>query len=338
MKIRHYKKQGIQILLLWLSVFVLTACGSKEPASVGAGGNNGSPGSTKISRADYIGLVGQIFGYDSYESTSDLFSDVSSGNRNYNAVQACAEWKVITTGDKFNPDQEATLEFALATAVRAIGVGDLGLGESENDARLSDFYINNIAQLDKSNLNSGLSESTGRQILQYALAYENDLELPQKIDVEFQKGIKEADAKISLPISGNTGILHSGHGYAVGDVVYFAETPSNYPRGVKITAISGDQFTFEDVSVEEVFSKLEISGTFDGEIVSAFSASDNISILGEDVYYPQAREKYTVSPATSYSQERSKYTMSPVANGVRMDTGKDHATFIASVTDKGLKA
>lgn len=323
MKIRRFKQLGLRILLLCILVFVLTACGDRKSAGSEGGGSDGGLGSTKISRADYIGLVGQIFGYDDYEAASDLFSDVSAGNKNYNAIQACAEWKVITAGDKFDPEQEATLEFALATAVRAIGVEDLGLDENVSDQSLSDFYINNIAQLDKSDLNSGLSEDTGRQILQYAFAYENDLELPQKIDIEFQEGVKEADAKISLPISGNTGSLQNGHDYVVGDVVYFAETQSHYPRGVRITAISDNQFTFEDVSVEEVFSKLEISGTFDGEIVNAVSASDNVGILEEDIFYPQAR---------------TDYTMMRLANGVKMDVGKDHATFIATVSKDGNKA
>ena len=323
MKIRRYKKLGIQILLLSFLVLVLSACGSKEPTDSEDGRNNGGSGNAKISRADYVGLVGQVFGYDNYETTDDFFSDVPADNKNYNAVQACAEWNVIPAGGRFDPDQDATLEFALATAVRAIGVEDLGLDENESDQGLSDFYINNIAQLDKSDLSSGLSEYTGIQILEYALAYENDLELPQKIDVEFQEGIREADANISLPISGNTGILQDGHDYAVGDVIYFAETQSHYPRGIRITSISDNQFTFEDVSVEEVFSRLEISGTFDGEIVNAFSASDNISILGEDIFYPQAR---------------AEYTPFHVANGVKMDVGKDHVTFIATVTEEGRNA
>lgn len=323
MKMRRYKKLGLRILLLCFMILTFSACGGNKPTGSGIAENNGGSGNAKISRADYIGLVGQIFGYDTYEATSDFFSDVSASNKNYNAVQACAEWNVIAAGDKFNPNQEATLDFALATAVRAIGVEDLGLEENVNDQRLTDFYVNNIAQLDKSNLNSGLSEDTGRQILQFALAYRNDMELPQKIDVEFQEGIKEANNKISLPISGNTGTLKDGHGYVVGDVIYFEDTPSHYPRGVKITAISGNRFTFEDVSVEEVFSKLEISGTFDGEIVNAFSASDNISILEEEIFYPQAR---------------AKYQLSPVANGVRMDVGKDHATFIATMSKEGKKA
>lgn len=323
MKIRRYKKLVLQLLLLGLLAFALAACGGKESTDSEDSIGNGGSGNAMISRADYVGLVGQVFGYDNYETTDDFFSDVSVDNKNYNAVQACAEWNVIPAGGQFDPDRDATLEFALATAVRAIGVGDLGFDENANEQSLSDFYINNIAQLDKSDLNSRLSEDTGLQILQYALAYESNLELPQKIDIEFQEDVREADARISLPLSGNTGILQDGHDYAVGDIVYFEETQSHYPRGIRITSISDNQFTFEDVSVEEVFSKLEISGTFDGEIVNAFSASDNISILQEDIFYPQAN---------------AGYTLFHVANGVKMDVGKDHATFIATVEDEVGKA
>ena len=344
MKIELCNKLGLQILTLTFLALVLTSCGGKEPENAGIGGeNNGGSASTKISKADYIGMVSQIFGYEDYESTDNFFPDVSVDNKNYDAIQACAEWKVIPSGDMFRPDQEATLEFALATAVRAIGISDIGLDEDQNDEALSEFYVNNIAQLDRSDLNSGLSENTGKQILQYALEYENNLELPQKINVEFQPGIKEADDKIVLPVSGSTGILLDNHSYVVGDIVYFAETQTYYPKGIRITDISGDQFSFESVSVEEVFSRLEISGTFDGEIVNAFSASDNVSILEEEIYYPQARVKNPLPYATRYPYGNTGCIntgciATPLTNGVKMDVGKDHATFSAVITENGLSA
>lgn len=327
MKAHTFGKLKSCLLLFCSIVLLMTACG-KDEKSVGSNNGTGGSDSGNLTRGEYISLVGQYFGYDNYETTEDFFSDVSAGNQYYDYIQACAEWEVIQSDGKFHPGEGATLEFALATAVRAIGVNELqGIEEGSGDKDLADYYVKNIAQLDKSGYDRGITKSIARQVLQYALEYGNEIELPQYVDVEYAPDVKEANGKIMVPVSGNTGSLLEGHGYQVGDIVYFEDTPMGYPRGVKITAISGEQFTFEDASVEEVFSKLELSGTFDGEIANVYSASDNVSIYAEEIYYP-----------SDMSFGEQKYTLSPVANGVKVQKGKDHVTFVASVSEGSNKA
>lgn len=327
MKAHTFRKLKSCLLLFFSMVLLLSACGNEKDLASSDNGSGGSD-SGNLTREEYISLVGQYFGYDNYESTEDFFSDVSTDNQYYDYIQACAEWDVIQTGDKFQPSDGATLEFALATAVRAIGVNELqGVEEGSSDQVLADYYVNNIAQLDKAGYTRGVTKSIARQVLQYALEYGNEIELPQYVDVEYAPAVKEANSKIMVPVSGNTGILQEGHGYQVGDIVYFEDTPMGYPRGVKITSISGEQFTFEDASVEEVFSKLELSGTFDGEITNVFSASDNVGVYEEEIYYP-----------SDMSNGEQKYTLSPIANGVKVDKGKDHVLFVASVSDGSNKA
>ncbi|MCR4599304.1 MAG: hypothetical protein K5678_09765 [Acetatifactor sp.] len=323
MKIGRNKKYLLLLLGILVLTFMLAACGDKKNSGDSPIGNiqgaTDSGNAVVLSRADYIGLVGQTFGFDNYEAVENFYSDVSSDNAYYKNIQACAEWNVIPASGNFEPDKDASLEFALATAVKAIGLEDLGLDAGASDKSLAEYYVTNIAQLDTADLNKGISQNTGYLILQYAMEFDGDLVLPQRIDVEFVQGVKEADSKITIPISGNTGTLKEGHGYSVGDIVYFEDTPSGYPAGVKITSISGNQYTFEEASVEEVFSKLNISGTFDGEIINAVAASDNVSFDGEQIYYPQGK------PGTSI--------LSPTASGIKSDIGKDHAIFSFSLSD-----
>lgn len=331
MKKYSFRKLKICLFLMSCMLLVITGCGKdKGTANVGnnTGGSESGMTSAQLTREEYVGLVGQYFGFDNYETEQEFFTDVSAANRYFNNIQACAEWNVIKNENTFRPTEEATMEFALATAVRAIGLDELQLDEDLSDDRsLADFYVSNIAQLDKAGYEKGITQKVADQILQYALDYENNMELPQYVNIEYQPGVKEANGKILIPATGNTGMLLEGHGYQVGDIVYLDDSFTDYPKGVRITSITGNQFSFEEVTVEEVFSKLEIYGTFDGEITNVFSASDNVGIYDEDIYYP-----------TDMRQNGQEYFVDPLANGVKVDKGKDHVTFVASISEDGNKA
>lgn len=329
MKDYSFRKLKSCLILMSCMLFIFTGCG-KGAANAGnsVDGSESGAASSQLTREEYVGLVGQYFGLDNYETEQDFFTDVSVANRYYSNIQACAEWDVIRKDNTFRPTEEATVEFALATAVRAIGLDELQLTEDSVDDRvLADFYVNNIAQLDKAGYEKGITQKVADQILQYALDYENNMELPQYVNIEYQPGVKEANGKIMVPAAGNTGILLEGHGYQVDDIVYIDDSLTDYPKGIRITSITGNQFTFEEVTVEEVFSKLELYGTFDGEITNVFSASDNVGIYDEDIYYP-----------TDMRQNGQEYFLTPLANGVKIDKGKDHVTFVASITEDGNKA
>ena len=151
MKDYSFRKLKICLILMSCMLFIFTGCG-KGAANAGnsVDGSESGAASSQLTREEYVGLVGQYFGLDNYETEQDFFTDVSVANRYYSNIQACAEWDVIRKDNTFRPTEEATVEFALATAVRAIGLDELQLTEDSVDDRvLADFYVNNIAQLDK---------------------------------------------------------------------------------------------------------------------------------------------------------------------------------------------
>lgn len=328
MKRNTFRELKSCLLLLCCIVFLLSACGNDKNLASSPKVSE-DVNQDNLTRGEYLALVGEYFGYDNYEATDDFFPDVSVDDEFYNYIQACAEWDVVQVDGNFHSEEEATMEFALATAVRAIGLDELqDVDTNAGNQALAEYYINNIAQLDENGYGrKGITKSIARQVLQYALEYGNEIELPQYVDTEYAPGVKEANAKIMLPLSGNTGVLYEGHGYQVEDIVYFEDTPMGYPRGIKITSITDEKFTFEDVSVEEVFSKLELFGTFDGEIVNVFSASDNVGAYEEEIYYP-----------ADMSMRTQGYSLLPIANGVKVDKGKNHVTFVAYVSEGNSKA
>ena len=46
--------------------------------------------SGNLTRREWAGLLGDKFGYNSYESTQDFYSDVSVDSAYYDEIQACA--------------------------------------------------------------------------------------------------------------------------------------------------------------------------------------------------------------------------------------------------------
>ncbi|MBD5532356.1 MAG: hypothetical protein HDQ98_09165 [Lachnospiraceae bacterium] len=307
------------ILMLALTG-AFTGCGSKADTA----GIGGKSTDRALSRAEYIGMLGDSFGYDSYISETDLFSDVSSSNEYYSVIQAAAEWQIIDGGGVFEPEKPATIGFALESAVRAIGTDDIAASGAAIDLNdLAEFYVNNIAQIDLSDLEVPIDADTARQIIEYAKSYDFQLVLPQITEMEFVEGVKTAGMGIRLNADGATGVLFADEGYRVGDIVYLDATDESLARAIKITGIEGETFTFEDAPIEDTYAYLNIQGTFDGKVVEAVSASEGTYVgLGQEIYDEMS------SYQMSFGDE--EYTFVELANSAKVDNGGDHIVFTAN--------
>lgn len=314
----NYKQKGLLCALILLFTMALTGCGNED--SVEAAGKNGDD---MLSRAEYIGLLADSFGYHVCFSETDLFSDVSSANDYYSEIQAAAEWQIIDSGNLFEPDRAASTGFALECAVRAVGVEDIAASGTEIDPEsLTDFYVGNIARIDLSDKDAPVDRSTARQIIDYAKSYDAALVLPQITEIEFMEGVKTAGMGIRLNADGATGVLAAGEGYAVGDIVYFDATDSSLARAVKITGIEGQTFAFEEAALEDTYAYLNISGTFPGKVVEAVSASDGTDVgLGQEIYDEMK--------AYSMAAGDEKYYLTQLTNSAKVEKGGDHIVFTA---------
>lgn len=311
--------RGLLCVFMLLFAAALTGCGNEGSAAVG-----GKSKEVGISRAEYIGMLGAGFGYDTYLSETDIFSDVSSANEYYSEIQAAAEWQIIDRNKQFEPDERASLSFALESAVRAIGTDDIAASGAAIDLdSLTDFYVNNIAQIDLNNGEAAIDAVTARQIIDYARSYDRNLVLPQITEMEFVEGVKTAGMGIRLNADGATGMISAGEGYSVGDIVYFDATDSSLARAIKITGIEGASFTFEEASPEETYAYLNIQGTFQGRIVEAVSASNG-------TYAGLGQEIYDEMKAYHMSAGNEDYTLVNTSNSAKVDSSGDHIVFIAN--------
>lgn len=316
-------KQSVCVLALIFSA-ILTGCGNNGSAAAGSENVN-----REISRAEYIGMLGDVFGYDMYLSETDIFTDVSPANEYYPEIQAAAEWQIIDGSGVFEPDKAATVEFALASAVKAIGTDDIAASGAEIDVNnLAGFYADNIARIDLGDAGAPIDASMAEQIITYAKDYDNGLVLPQITEVEFAEGVKTAVLGIRLNADGKTGLLAGGD-YQVGDILYIEATDTSVAKAIKITGIEGEKFTYENAAPEEVFTYLHIEGSFPGNVVEAVSASDGTNVnLGQEIY--DEMKSYNMS-----AEEEGQIIA--LANSAKVEKGKDSVVFTASFDVQGSK-
>lgn len=270
------KKAGYKLLsLMLLAGLALVGCGKDAAETSGGGTAEGG----MLTREAYAAMVGSTFGYDSYVSETALFDDVSADNEHYAEIQACAEWDVIPAGGNFEPAKDATLEFVIDTAVRAVGLEKINTsGMGVDETTTVEFYTSNIAQIDTSKLDAQVDYATAQEILDYAKSYRNGLVLPQVCELEMADGVITAENGVILNLDGATGQIEGDNPYQAGDIIYLPGTDAMPACAVKITAINGSSFEYVYASPEETFSSIKISGTYDGTIIDASTTADGVEV------------------------------------------------------------
>ncbi len=80
-----------------------------------------------LTRRQWITQLAERFGMDNTVSETPYFKDVTPEDTSYFYIQSCADWGVLTNAENenFEPDKDATVEFALESAILASGV-DIG--------------------------------------------------------------------------------------------------------------------------------------------------------------------------------------------------------------------
>lgn len=144
------KKHLSFILTFLIMSVILSGCGKQDQNAVSTeieGGN--------LTKGQWIGMLGEGFGYDQPFNESAVYSDVNTDHEYFNQIQACAEWEVITETGTFGPDQEVTWDYVIQTAVRAIGLDNLeSAGIVVDETALNEFFAQNVADITAVDLES----------------------------------------------------------------------------------------------------------------------------------------------------------------------------------------
>lgn len=271
------KKRIIPLLsLLLLAVFVMAGCGKSNASGDG------------LTKSEWAGLLGDKFGYHEYEATEDFYSDVSSSDDHYDEIQACAEWEVLPETGTLGSKDKATWQYAIETSVRAIGLDKLNnsdIGMEVTEDNLVNFFTSEIANVDANNLDMVLSDTDAALILDYAYDYASNLKLVEKFEYVYNEGVKEAEAEeITLKGDGTTAMINGDNSYNEGDVVYVKPSEDTPAYAVRVNSVEGNEITYEDADMEDIYQELQITGTFEATILDVEPAEGvTISMISDPV-------------------------------------------------------
>lgn len=251
-------KRILSILLIVTMVIPLCSCGKKT--------NN----KKYVTRAEWVTALGQMFGMSQYLDKTKHFSDVEESTELYDYVQACYEWGVLSTNsDKFNPNDVASLGFAVSSLVMIITDG----AESSNEAILDKAVSYGLLSLKDDNdkaLKRGLKFEEANTLL--ALAQDIVLQpgTVVKNEISFLEDVKDYSAANDFDVkyvSENKYLVSKkiGKDLAKGNILMVPGELANDIVAVKVVAVSQNADGTYDVTtsvpeLDEVVDMIDIEG------------------------------------------------------------------------------
>lgn len=292
--------------------------------------------SVKIyTRGEWISALSELFGMEQPYSSDPYFDDVDANNPVFNAVQNCVEWEIIEKGDNFNPNDRADVNFAIETAIKAIGLDRIENsidGEQLNTSKSCVKYFNKKSNV-KYISGSNLYMDTAEQILTDVQKIYLDLVPKKTEDVKYVESVKKTtENEIKFSTDGES--AKSSLSVNVGDII-MVEPSSNYPYGkyVKVSQVTDNGFKYEKPQLEEVFDHVIFSGEYKPEILEVIPLIDGVKVtnIGDATVVPQS----STESATGISYVPLTYTDSSVTPLKAINIG-DIVTEISCEPKKGL--
>jgi len=259
----------LAISLLLGTITGLSGCGKKEGAEI-------------LTRSAWISMLAKQYNLTKSSNEEPVFTDVKSSNPNFQAVQSCAEWEIVEKTGEFKPDDNAKNEFAIVTAVKAIGIARLEKSDYKASLKTNEEILSFFK------LQSGLSVSSDKKLTQKQaeeiLAKAQDisagLTLPQVYDVDYKENVKEMTLnQVTFSADGRSATLKSGS-VNVGDIIVVE--PNKYlPSGkyAKVTAVNGADVKYTAATIEETCEDLTIQGTYTPEIYSVVPRTAGVTVV-----------------------------------------------------------
>lgn len=236
-----------------------------------------------VSRGDWIIALAERFGMDSTVSETDYFTDVDESVPCYPYVQSCGDWGVLSNAEsaQFKPEDDATVEFALETAILASEV-DIG-EQSVIDYALSQGIIKDKGFM---SVRGRLTLETAQSIIDWTQnLYINGTVEPRAV-VEYSPDLKNfVDSGEPITATGEEGVYSVpadvAQSLSSGDVLLIPT--EEYPEGlgVKVDDITMNEdgtatITTLEPEISEILDGLDVAGpvswsTGDVQLAEGFS-------------------------------------------------------------------
>lgn len=210
-----------------------------------------------ITRIEWAEVLGGWFGMDTCLSDEPYFADVPSSNPAFAYVQSCVEWEVFSlTNSEFHPEEFATIEFVVSSAVMA--------SEAIADDSADPLTFATNCGVVQGDTTAYATREYAAKTAEWAYSLYAKKEFVEYENIEFN----EALVDLSELACGEDGVVVAPEGRTdlkVGDVIITAPTQTN-PYGVarKVTSVSVGEggetvITTVEPEIGEVYSELDFA-------------------------------------------------------------------------------
>ena len=324
-------KKLISLLLVFLMIFTQVLLFSSCKKS---GKTDGA-----ISRADWIKKLAIATGTTEAESTTPYYSDVDNSDEFFDFIQACVEWNVIDGKGKFDPAADATYEFIAETCLKTISVEKLKSSTLDlkdvSDENLVSIFNDNVEKIEKPS--DSVSVNDAEKLLDSFVSFSNSLEFKPVYEKTYTDSVNEnvSPDSVSVTSDSSAAILETSD-VKEGDII-FADPSENYPEGraLKVVSVNGNDITYTEPNIEDVFESITLSGTYEGKVIDVIGEGDttveNVSYDPEKGVYDIKFSNAELTPGTPKVKE-TKTSVKEDANGstATFEKGGVSATFSVS--------
>lgn len=292
-------------IMSWLLILVLliTATGCTDTNTVTSITENND--GKYITREQWIEAVGTVFGMDDYVESTPYFTDVLLDSEIFPYVQACYEWRVISTdASTFKPMGFATRGFVISSSVMILNAGD----EEYTNDEILDMAVEYgfLKETDRNDefLQSAVTREEADSLINSVqmVMLSQEAEIISEIDVvEGVEDYSDEIESIELTETDGTYIIAAeiAENLEEGEV-FFAPGSTAYSKedAVKVTSIADNgngTYTVETMQpdLSEVFEHVKIQGKqyadYDNvipaegvEIIPLESPAEELSYTGSD--------------------------------------------------------
>ena len=269
--------KGTKILILVISIFLLLTAiiaGAVALLLHTANNNHSVPAVSSenaITRTEWIAMLADQEGYTDCKNDKSYFDDINQSNDNFKKIQACAEWEILDKGGSFLPNDKATTEFAVITAVKSIGLQFISANDKpiRTDSEIIHFYKEKTG--DRFDNQSYIDADYATKILNNTKQIKEGIKLKNSGSVEYKDNVKKIDTS-SIKIHGNQATTLQP--VKVGDILVI-EPCDAYPSGkaLKIKKVKGENIEFTTPGLDEFLGAYTFSGEA-SPVVTAVSSSD----------------------------------------------------------------
>lgn len=296
-----------------------------------------------ITRFQWIQMLTEEFGMIEYTSDTPYYEDVNSNSEYFTSIQSAYEWGLLEESSKFKGEEPADGEFAVLTAMKAVGKYKVQIYMGLSSEPKSKDYIELAIDKElvtKSQLNKNISLEDGQAILEKASElYLSELWTRGVEEIEYQQNVIELDATdIELVNEDYSQIMLSANNttnFNVGDPIVFSDSKTGGMIAKEIAGVNSDgRIELIDTNIENVLKSLLVSDICEVTLEDILAYNN----LDEDNLISRKSNFERVSPSDYHVTPVNQVNKSLSSNGfsISLSAAEEEISIEFTDNDTGL--